>query len=209
MCSLKKRVVLVGDSGCGKSALAVKLTENMFLDVYEPTEFEDFQTEIRTAKGSCKLTILDTSGSEELASVRALTYKGCDAVIVCFDLTNQSTLGSVENVWVPELKKQCPNTPLYIAGCKRDAMCGDKGCECGRDCCMQSDKELLEIIERTGAVAYTECSAASDVEDGIEGFFQVVIETSTQKKKLGAKNMISKLKKQSKNLKRRFSVLAQ
>lgn len=212
MSTLKKRVVLVGDSGCGKSALAVKLTENMFLDIYQPTEFDDFQTEVRTAKGNCKLTLLDTNGCHSYGNVRSLTYKGCDAVIVCFDLTDASTLESVETFWVPELKAHCPNTPLYIAGCKRDAMCSDsssEGCTCGGNCCTQTEKELLDIIERTGAVAYTECSAAYDIDEGIEGLFQVVIETSTQKKKMGAKKMMSKIKKQSKNIKRRLSVFVQ
>ncbi len=210
MSTLKKRVVLVGDSGCGKSALAVKLTENMFLDLYEPTEFEDFQTEIRTAKGNCKLTLLDTSGCHDYGNVRSLTYKGCDAVVICFDLTDTTTLDSVESSWLPELRTHCPNTPIYIAGCKRDAMCSDsKGCTCGGSCCTQSEKELLDIIERTGAVAYTECSAAYDVDEGVDALFQVVIETSSQKKKMGAKKMMSKLKKQSKNIKRRLSVFVQ
>jgi len=187
MCSLKKKVVLVGDSGCGKSALAIKLTENMFLDLYEPTDFADFQTEILTAKGSCKLTILDTSGSHECSNVRSLTYKDCDAVVICFDLTNQSSLSSIEKFWVPELKQHCPKAPLYIVGCKRDAMCM-KGCDCGNICCTQSERELLEVVERIGAVAYAECSAL-EIEDGIEGIFQVVVETSSQKKKTSAKKM--------------------
>ena len=204
MCSLKKRVVLVGDSGCGKSALAVKLTENMFLDYYEPTQFEDFQTEIRTGLGNCHLTILDTSGCHESEKVRALTYKGCDAVVICFDLTDQSSLDNVEKVWLPELQQHCPKVPFYIAGCKSDAMCSNE-CNCGGDCCTQSEKELLEIIERTGAVAYTESSAA---DYGVEGLFQVVIESSIQKKKNGAKKMFSKIKEQSKNIKRRFSTFA-
>ncbi len=208
MSSLKKRVVLVGDTGCGKSALALKLAENMFLDVYEPTDFDDYQAEIRTGKGRpCKLTILDTSGCHEYGNVRSLTYKGCDAVVICFDLTEQSTLANVENFWLPELKSLCPNAPIYLAGCKRDAMCSNS-CNCGGDCCTQSEKEILEIIERTGAVAYTECSAA-DADDGIEGLFQVVVETSTHKKRMGSKKMISKIKKRSKNIKNRLSSFIQ
>jgi small GTP-binding protein len=206
MCSqLKKKIVLVGDSGCGKTALAVKLTENMFLDFHEPTQFDDYQTEIRTGKGNCKLTILDTSGCHD-GNVRSLTYRSCDAVVICFDLTDLSTLDNVEKFWLPEVKSHCPNAPIYIAGCKSDAMC-ENGCHCGGDCCTLNEKDLYEIIERTGAVAYTECSAALDVDDGIEGLFQVVVETSTQKKKVGSKKMISKIKKQSRSIKNRLSVL--
>lgn len=203
---MKKRVVLVGDSGCGKSALACKLTENIFLDCYEPTGFDDFQAELWTAKGLCSLTILDTSGDHGNSNVRALNYKTCDAVVVCFDLTDQTSLLNVEKMWLPELKQLCPNVPFYIAGCKRDAMC-EKGCSCGYDCSTQTEKELLKIVERTGAVAYTECSARMQ-DDGVEGLFQVVIETSNQKRKNGAKRMISRIKRQSKTVRRRLSILS-
>jgi small GTP-binding protein len=207
MCSqLKKRIVLVGDSGCGKTALAVKLAEDLFLDFHEPTQFDDYQAEIHTGRGSCQLTILDTSGSHDCGNVRSLTYKSCDAVVICFDLTDLSTLDNVKKFWLPEVQSHCPNTPIYIAGCKSDAMCESR-CKCDGDCCTLNEKDLYEIIERTGAVAYTECSAALDVDDGIEGLFRVVVETSSQRKKVGAKKMMSKIKKQSKSIKRRLSVL--
>ena len=205
MPSLQKRVVLVGDSGCGKSALAFKLTENTFLELYEPTGFDEFQTEVWTSKGPCSLTILDTSGSHDDGDIRALTYKACDAIVVCFNLCDQTTLTNVEKFWLPELKKNCPNVPIYITGCKRDAMC-DNGCTCGYDCCTQTEDELLAVIQRTGAVAYTECSAKVQ-DDGLEGLFQVVVETSSQKKGNSAKKLFSKIKKQSKTVQRRLSVV--
>ena len=206
MNSMKKKIVLVGDSGCGKSALAYKIAENIFLDFYEPTGFDDFQTEIWTERGPCNLTIFDTSGNHDEGNVRALTYKACDAVVVCFDLTDKISLTNIENFWLSELKNLCPNVPIYIVGCKRDTTC-ENSCSCDYDCCMQTERELLEIIQRTGAVAYTECSALLN-EDGIEEFFQVVIETCCQKKKNGAKEMMSKIKKRSKNIRRRLSILS-
>ena len=202
---MKKTIVLVGDSGCGKSALAYKLTENIFLDFYEPTGFDDFQTEIRMDKGSCNLTILDTSGNHEDENLRAPTYTACDAIAICFDLTDQASLTNVEKVWLPEFKKFCPNVPFYIMGCKKDLMC-ENGCTCGYDCCTQTEKELFEIIQRTGAVVYTECSALSN-DNGVEDFFQVVIKTCSRKRKT-SKEMIYKIKKQSKTIRRRLSVLS-
>ncbi len=201
----KKRVVLVGDSSCGKSALAFKLTENAFLDVYEPTGFDEFQTEVRTSKGQCNLTIMDTSGCHDNSAIRALTYKSCDAIVVCFDLCMQTSLANVEKFWIPELKRSCPNVPVYLAGCKRDAMC-EKVCSCDNDCCLQSEEELLGIIQRIGAVAYTECSAKVK-DDGVEGLLQAVLDTSSSKKGNGAKRMISKIKKQSKSVQKRLSMV--
>ena len=206
MSSQNKRVVLVGDSGCGKSALAFKLTENAFLDVYEPTGFDEFQTEVQTSKGQCSLTILDTSGSHDDNAIRALSYKSCDSVMVCFDLCDQTSLSNVENFWVPELKQSCPNVPIYLVGCKKDALC-DKKCVCDFDCCMQTEEELLEIIQRTGAVAYTECSAKTTKDGALESLFQTIVESSSQKRGKGAKKLFSRIRKQSKFVQRRFSIV--
>lgn len=208
MCWDKKTVVLVGDAGCGKTALAAKLTENIFLDSYEPTDFEKYQAEIPTSKGTCTTTLLDTNGlHEEGSNYRALAYRGCDAIVLCFDLTDVATLNSIEQYWIPELKATCPNVPFYIAGCKCDAMCKGSTCTCTEGtCCTHSESELLEIVQRTGALAYTECSAAAD-EGGLEDLFQMVVETCSAKKKNGAKKMISSIKKRSKLIKRRISTV--
>jgi small GTP-binding protein len=201
-----KHIVLVGDSGCGKTALAVKLSANIFIDTYEPSSFENFQAEILTKKGKCDVSIMDTSGCHDDINLRALAYKDCSAIIVCFDLTDQSSLNSIEQTWLPELKKHCPKAPVYIAGCKRDALCeGD--CKCGGDCCTQSEEDLLEMVQRTGAVAYTECSAAFSSGDGVEDLFRYVVESSLQKKKKGSNKIISSIKKTSKNIKKRLSIV--
>ncbi len=203
----KKQIVLVGDAYCGKTALAARLSQDLFLCEYVPTDFDDFVAEVNTKLGVCQLTVLDTSGDfEEASDVRSMAYKGCDAVIICFDLTDQSTLESVEAKWVPEVIKHCPGVPFYIAGCKRDAMCdGAEGCVCGERCCTQTEKDLLELIERTGAVAYTECSALTF--DNVEELFQTVAEVSSYKRRNSTgKKIMSSLKKKSKRLQKRLSI---
>jgi len=205
-----KKVVVVGDSGCGKSALAVRLTENVFLESYQPTDFEGFRTEILTSKGKHQLSLLDTSGSHAMAfsKVRSLAYRDCDAVVICFDLTEQSTLTSVEEFWIPEALQHCPSVPLFLVGCKKDATCSTDACSCSQNCCMQrSEKEVLEFLTRTGVAAYAECSSAVDVFCGVEQLIRAVVETSLLKKKVCNKKTIAKIKKQSKDLKDRFSIL--
>ncbi len=207
----KKRVVLVGDSHCGKTALAARLSQDLFLaDEYVPTDFDDFVVEVNTKLGVCQMTVLDTGGEhEDVSDVRSMAYKGCDAVIICFDLTDQSTLESVEVKWVPEVIKQCPGVSFYIAGCKRDAMCDRAAdgftCACGAKCCAQSESDLVELIERTGTVAYTECSALTF--ENVEELFQTVAEVSFGKRKNSTgKKIMRSLRRKSRRLQKRLSV---
>jgi len=82
-------------------------------------------------------------------------------------------------------------------------MCS-KVCDCGYNCCIKSEKELLQIVQRTGAVSYTESSAAACE---IERLFQMIVETSTRKGHVCAKNIVYKIIKQSKSFKHRLSTL--
>ena len=201
----KKRIVLVGDDGCGKTSLAVRMSQDLFVDYYSPTDFDDFSAEIQTKKGSCKLTVLDTAGRHDETEIRSLAYKGCDAVIVCFDLTDQSTLENIETHWLPEVKEHCPGVPFYFAGLKRDAMCEER-CTCGGDCCTQNEEELMTIIEKAGAVAYVECSAATGA--NVEDTFQIVLDTvAVPKRKASAKKVVASLKKKSKILRKLSLIL--
>ena len=190
----KVRVALVGDAACGKTALAVKFTQNLFIDYYCPTEsVEDFSSEIETRKGVCHLTVLDTSSSNE--AVRGLSYVCSNTVVLCFDLTRKETLKSVESKWLPELNRNCPGVPFIIAGCKRDEMCdGPQGCVCEEGtCCDLGEEELTELLSRTGASAYFDCSAVTD--ENVEAIFGVAAECVHPKRKNNAKRLVASIKK--------------
>lgn len=189
----KVRVALVGDAACGKTALAVKFSQNLFIDYHCPTDYvEDFSGEIDTRKGIRHLTILDTSSANE--AVRSLAYECSDVAVLCFDLTDRETLESVEKKWMPELTKNCPGIPFIIAGCKRDEMCdGPAGCVCERSCCDLGEVELTALLSRTGASAYIDCSALTD--ENVETVFGVAAECAIPKRKKSAKRLVASIKK--------------
>ena len=187
-------VALVGDSACGKTALAVKFTQNLFIDYYSPTEsVEDFSSEIEIRKGIFNLTVLDTSSNNE--DIRPLVYSFSNAVALCFDLTRKETLQSIESKWLPELKRNCPGVPFIIAGCKRDEMCdGPEGCVCEEGtCCDLGEEELAALLLRTGASAYLDCSALTD--ENVEAVFGVAAECVHPKSKNIAVRLLASIKK--------------
>ena len=190
----KISIALVGDAACGKTALVVKFTQNLFIDYYCPTEaVDDFSSEIETRKGVCNITVLDTSSSNE--EIRSLAYVYSSAVVLCFDLTRKETLKSIENKWLPELRRNCPRTPFIIAGCKRDEMCdGPEGCICEEGtCCDLGEEELTTLLLRTGASAYIDCSALTD--ENVEAVFGVVTECVKPKRRNNAKRLVASIKK--------------
>ena len=189
----KVRVVLVGDAACGKTALAVNFSQNLFIDYHHPTEYvEDFSGELDTRNGVCNLTILDTSSNHEREAVRSLAYECCDAVVACFDLTDIETLESLESKWLPEMKRNRPGVPFILAGCKRDEMC-DGPCVCGGACCDLGEEELISLLSHTGARAYIDCSALTG--ENVEAVFGVAIECVIPKRKNSAKRLVASIKK--------------
>ena len=187
----KIRVALVGDAGCGKTALAVKFSQSLFIDYYYPTEsVQDFSGQIDTRKGARSLTVLDTSSTNE--EIRALSYSCSNVVVVCFDLTRRETLESVENKWLPELHRNCPGIPFIIAGCKRDEMYSCV-CQDGTCCCKLGEEELIALLTRTGASAYMDCSALED--ENVDAVFGVATECVKPKPKKSAKRLVSTLMK--------------
>ena len=200
----KKQIALVGDRKCGKTSLAIRLSTGLYLDYYHPTGLvEDFTAEIDTGNTTCRLTLLDlagTTGHDDSTSdhVRSLVYKNCDAVVLCFDLTNPKSLESVTSKWLPELEARCPGTPFILAGCKLDRTCFDAA-----DVCVGTDvdpcpelalvrDEVKSILFNTRAKAYIEFS--SKTMDGLEELVELVLDVA-QKKRSAASKLAASIKR--------------
>jgi small GTP-binding protein len=188
----KKQIALIGDRGCGKTALAVRLSTGLFLDYYLPTQVvDDFTAEIEAEKGTCKLTLLDLAGScQNDGGIRSLAYKNCDAVVVCFDLSDHASLETVTGKWLPELEAMCPGVPFILAGCKQDESCN---CDCDGACPRQAltRDAVKDLLINTRARAYVECS--SKFMDGVDELAQLAVMVA-KKKRTAAKKLASSIK---------------
>ena len=187
---MKKHIAFVGDRYCGKTSLAVRLSSNLFLDYYRPTQLvDDFTVEVDTGQRNCELTLLDLSGDYDNGGVRSLAYEKCDAVVICFDLTSSTSLESITNKWLLELEAECPGVPFILAGCKKDKanLIGDVNPQL----VLMRDTARRLLASRR-AEAYIECS--SKLMDGVEELTELVVEAA-QKKRSGAKRFAATLKK--------------
>lgn len=84
------KVLIVGDSGVGKTAILNKFANGSFDDLYSSTIGVDFKSKILKATGtniSVKLQIWDTAGQERFRSITNSFYRGSDYIILVYDVT--------------------------------------------------------------------------------------------------------------------------
>lgn len=119
--NLDAKVVLLGDSGVGKSSIAVRYVNNTFSEAFEVTIGGGFlQQTARLSDGTnLKLDIWDTGGQERFRSLLQLYYRDASAALITYDIGVEKSLESCE-YWVNELKSNEKDCILFLVGNKSD-----------------------------------------------------------------------------------------
>ena len=87
------KVVLIGDSGVGKSNLLSRFTRTEFNLESKSTIGVEFATKsIQTEGKTIKAQIWDTAGQEKYHSMAPMYYRGASAAIVVYDITREVRL---------------------------------------------------------------------------------------------------------------------
>lgn len=136
------KVVLLGDTGVGKSSLALRFAKNTFRHYCEATIGASFMSktvdvaheaeqdleaenptdlkEPKTPSKKVEFKIWDTAGQEKYWSLAPMYYRGAGAAILVFDLCNRSTFVTLQK-WVDEINEKGPTgIVLVICGNKSD-----------------------------------------------------------------------------------------
>lgn len=115
------KVVLLGDTGVGKSSLVLRFVTNNFKPYSESTIGASFMSKMIMVDGKpIKFQIWDTAGQEKYHSLAPMYYRGAAAAIIVYDITRAATFKTLKN-WVEELKAQGPaEIAIAIAGNKAD-----------------------------------------------------------------------------------------
>lgn len=108
---LSFKILLIGDSGVGKSSLLVSFISNADGDlaptigIYTPTIGVDFKIKTLTVSGKrLKLTIWDTAGQERFRTLTSSYYRGAQGIILVYDVTRRETFTNVSDVWAKEVE---------------------------------------------------------------------------------------------------------
>ena len=117
----KVKIVLLGDSGVGKTNLISRFTKNMFSPNSKATIGVEFF--IKTYKVNnkiLKIEIWDTAGQERYKSITSVYYKGAKGAFIVYDITSRKSFDDVDK-WIEEIKeKTSKDIKLIIIGNKID-----------------------------------------------------------------------------------------
>jgi len=115
------KLVLLGESAVGKSSLVLRFVKGQFHEFQESTIGAAFLTQtVCLDDTTVKFEIWDTAGQERYHSLAPMYYRGAQAAIVVYDITNADTFERAKN-WVKELQRQAsPNIVIALAGNKAD-----------------------------------------------------------------------------------------
>ena len=80
------KLLLVGDSGVGKSSLLLRFTDGTFDNSLQSTIGVDFKVKmVRLSEKTCKVTIWDTAGQERFRTLTSSYYRGAHGVVLVRD----------------------------------------------------------------------------------------------------------------------------
>jgi Ras-related protein Rab-1A len=115
------KLVLIGDSGVGKSCLLLRFADDNFTDSYISTIGVDFRFRTITIdKKTVKLQIWDTAGQERFRTITSAYYRGADGIIMVYDVTSAESFDHVEE-WLSEVDRYAnENTAKLLIGNKAD-----------------------------------------------------------------------------------------
>jgi len=115
------KVVLIGDSGVGKSNLLSRFTRNEFNLESKSTIGVEFATRSITVEGkTIKAQIWDTAGQERYRAITAAYYRGAVGALLVYDIAKHTTYENVER-WLKELRDHADNNiVIMLVGNKSD-----------------------------------------------------------------------------------------
>ncbi|CAL5422287.1 unnamed protein product [Camellia sinensis] len=103
---LSFKILLIGDSGVGKSSLLVSFISNSVEDLAPTIDMMsvDFKIKQLTVGGKrLKLTIWDTAGQEKFRTLTSSYYRGAQGIVLVYDVTRRETFTNLSDVWAKEV----------------------------------------------------------------------------------------------------------
>ncbi|XP_073142824.1 ras-related protein Rab7 [Henckelia pumila] len=167
------KVIVLGDSGVGKTSLMNQYVHKKFSQQYKATIGADFVTkEFQIDERIVTLQIWDTAGQERFQSLGVAFYRGADCCVLVYDVNVMRSFETLDN-WHEEFLKQAnpanPRTfPFILLGNKIDIDGGNSR--------VVSEKKVKEWCASKGNIPYFETSAKEGL--NVEPAFSSIAKTA-------------------------------
>ncbi|XP_043819992.1 ras-related protein Rab-13 [Dromiciops gliroides] len=147
------KLLLIGDSGVGKTCLIIRFAEDNFNSTYISTIGIDFKIRTVDIEGKkIKLQVWDTAGQERFKTITTAYYRGAMGIILVYDITDEKSFENIQN-WMKSIKENAS------AGVER-LLLGNK---CDMEVKRKVQREQAEKLAREHGIRFFETSAKSSL----------------------------------------------
>jgi len=147
------KVILLGDSGVGKSSLCRRATLDDFNESMNTAtvgiDFQLVSRKIHDKKESFRLQyeFWDTSGQERYETIIAAYYKRVNFGLICFDPTDSKTMDRAFGYWLQEARKKLPiGAQVVMVACKHDLAIDRQHAACLNAARKRCEAENLQLL---------------------------------------------------------------
>ena len=162
------KVVLLGESGVGKTSIISQFTTHKF-DPHRETslsaQFTSKSLDFPDLGQSIKFDIWDTVGQEKYRSLAKIFYKDAKVIIFVYDITTEFSFEGIKTYWYEETKANWDGTPILAVVANKIDLYGEQKI---------SNNDGKAFAEKIGAIFQT-TSALSD--SGISTLFENIGKT--------------------------------
>ena len=157
------KVVLLGESGVGKTSIISQFTTNKFnprCPTSVSAQFISKTVDFPELGQSIKFDIWDTIGQEKYRSLAKIFYKDAKVIILVYDITTEYSFNGLKEFWYNETKDNTDSTPIYAVVANKVDLYVEQ---------TVSNSDGQEFADKIGAIFQT-TSALSD--SGINTLFE-------------------------------------
>lgn len=115
------RLLMVGDSSCGKTSLVLRFDQNVFSTKFVTTIGVDYRDKmVKIEEAPMRLQLWDTAGQERFRSLTSNFFGRADGFVLCYDLSNRPSFDHVIG-WMRDIQTRAPpDCDIVLCGNKSD-----------------------------------------------------------------------------------------
>merc|ERR1712196_86366 len=108
------KLLLIGDSGVGKSCLLCRYSEDIFNNKFITTIGIDFKIRTIELDGKrIKLQIWDTAGQERFRTITQAYYRGAMGILLVYDVTDEKSFGNIRS-WMRNIEQHASTEVVKV-----------------------------------------------------------------------------------------------